>query len=70
PANKALAAGLTMGLAGVLGALAVILIGSIADTYGLFTAVSILFCLPVVAGLIGLFMKSRPAEHKTRIQQN
>lgn len=61
PSNKALAAGLTMGFAGGVGALAVIWIGNIADSFGLFTAISVLFCLPVLAGLIGLFMKSHPA---------
>ncbi len=66
PANKALAAGLTMGFAGGLGALAVIWIGNIADAFGLGAAISVLFCLPVLAGLAGLFMKSRPPEHSER----
>lgn len=67
PDNKALAAGLTMGFAGGLGGLAVILIGRIGDIWGLFSAVSVIFLLPIFAGLIGIFMKSRPATHKQPI---
>ena len=66
PANKALAAGITMGFAGGLGALAVIPIGNIADAFGLSTAIYILFSLPILAGIVGLFMKSRPAERQLR----
>lgn len=66
PNNKSLAAGLTMGLAGGLGSLFVILIGRIGDTYGLSTAISILFTLPVVAALIGLMLKNRPAAQAER----
>lgn len=69
PNNKALAAGLTMGFATGLGALAVVPVGNIADMYGLHTAVCILFCLPALAGLLGLFMKKRPAERESRIRQ-
>ncbi len=61
PANKALAAGLTMGLAGGLGGLAVILIGRIGDLFGLAAAVKVLFALPVAAGALGLLMERRPA---------
>ncbi|SDF86008.1 MFS transporter [Sporomusa acidovorans] len=61
PNNKALAAGLTMGFAGGIGGLAVVLIGRIADTWGLSAAIFVLFLLPIVAGLIALGMKSRPA---------
>ncbi|MGE4485913.1 MAG: MFS transporter [Oscillospiraceae bacterium] len=63
PNNKALAAGLTMGFAGGLGGLAVIFIGRIADIWGLDTAIQIIFLLPILAGLVGLLMKSRPAAH-------
>jgi len=66
PDNKALAAGLTMGFAGGIGGLAVILIGRIGDIWGLPTAVSVIFCLPVVAGAIALLMKSRPAARVQR----
>jgi FSR family fosmidomycin resistance protein-like MFS transporter len=59
-----------MGFAGGLGALAVIFIGNIADTFGLFTAVSVLFVLPVAAGLVGIFMKSHPAGRKTAGKQD
>jgi len=59
PENKALAAGLTMGFAGGLGGLAVILIGRIGDIFGLTDAVAILFLLPIIAGLLGIFMKNR-----------
>ena len=67
PDNKALAAGLSMGLAGGIGGLAVISIGWIADGWGLSSAVFVIFLLPVVAGMIALMMKSRPA---TRLQRN
>lgn len=67
PNNKALAAGLTMGFAGGLGGLAVIFIGRIADIWGLSTAVSIIFLLPLAAGMIALFMKSRPAARLERL---
>jgi FSR family fosmidomycin resistance protein-like MFS transporter len=59
PDNKALASGLTMGLAGGLGGFAVILIGRIGDVAGLSFAISILFTLPVVAGLIALYIPVR-----------
>lgn len=67
PNNKALAAGLTMGFAGGLGGLAVIFIGRVADIWGLSTAVSIIFLLPLLAGIIALFMKSRPAARIERL---
>ena len=68
PNNKALAAGLTMGFAGGIGGLAVILIGRIADIWGISSAVFVLFLLPIFAGLIGLlFLKSRPTSHSQRI---
>jgi len=57
PENKALAAGIAMGLAGGLGGLAVILIGKLGDVWGLPQAVFLLFSLPVAAGLIGLSMR-------------
>ncbi|MHB1654540.1 MAG: MFS transporter [Desulfitobacteriaceae bacterium] len=66
PDNKALAAGLTMGFAGGIGGLAVILIGRIGDIWGLSTAVSVIFLLPILAGLLGLFMKSHPADRTQR----
>ena len=67
PDNKAFAAGLSMGFAGGLGGLAVVVIGRIADAWGLHAAISVLFMLPVVAGLMGLFMKSRPAARAERL---
>lgn len=66
PNNKALAAGLTMGFAGGLGGLAVILIGRIGDIWGLDTAVAVDFFLPILAGLVGLFMKRRPSAREQR----
>ena len=66
PDNKALAAGLSMGLAGGIGGLAVISIGWIADIWGLSSAVFVIFLLPVVAGLVALLMKSRPAARHQR----
>ncbi|TXT49366.1 MAG: sugar phosphate permease [Spirochaetes bacterium] len=59
PDNKALASGLTMGLAGGLGGLAVIFIGRIGDVWGLSTAISILFALPIAAGFVALFMPGK-----------
>ena len=66
PDNKALAAGLTMGFAGGIGGLAVIILGRIGDTWGLSAAVSVIFLLPSLAGLLALFMKSRPAARTQR----
>jgi FSR family fosmidomycin resistance protein-like MFS transporter len=70
PDNKALAAGLTMGFAGGIGGLAVILIGRIGDIWGLTSAIFVVFLLPILAGLIGLFMKSRPASYRRRLAAN
>jgi len=67
PNNKSLAAGLTMGFAGGIGGLMVILIGRIGDLYGLPTAITVLFFLPIVAGFIAIFMKSRPTAKAERI---
>lgn len=67
PENKALAAGLSMGLAGGVGGLLVVLIGRVADHWGLSTAVFVLFCLPIVAGLLALLMKDRPAARSERV---
>lgn len=67
PDNKALAAGLTMGLAGGLGGLSVIFLGRIGDIWGLSTAVSVVFLLPLLAGLLGLLMKSRPSALSQRM---
>lgn len=66
PDNKALAAGLTMGFAGGVGGLAVILIGRIGDIWGLASAIFVIFLLPLVAGLVALLMKSRPAARLQR----
>lgn len=66
PNNKALAAGLTMGFAGGIGGLAVIILGRIGDVWGLPEAVSVIFLLPILAGLLALFMKSRPAARTQR----
>jgi len=67
PKNKALAAGLSMGFAGGIGGLAAIFIGRAADIWGLPSAITTIFLLPLLAGLLGLFMKNRPAEHAGRI---
>ncbi|WP_411681803.1 MFS transporter [Clostridium thailandense] len=69
PENKALAAGLTMGFANGLGGLVVIAIGRIGDVFGLTTAVSILFILPIIAGFTGIFMKNRPSARLQRQAQ-
>lgn len=70
PNNKALAAGLTMGFAGGLGGFLVIFSGRIADTWGLPKAITVIFLLPLLAGLIGLFMKSRPAARMERLSDS
>lgn len=67
PDNKALAAGLTMGFAGGIGGLAVVAIGRIGDIWGLSAAIFVTFLLPILAGLIGLLMKNRPAARTKRI---
>lgn len=67
PNNKALASGLTMGFAGGIGGLAVILIGRIGDIWGLTAAITITFLLPLVAGVLALFMKSHPSARSTRL---
>lgn len=67
PNNKALASGLTMGFAGGLGGLAVIVIGRIGDIWGLTAAITITFLLPLAAGVLALFMKSHPAARNERI---
>lgn len=67
PNNKSLAAGLTMGFAGGLGGLLVVVIGGIGDLYGLTTAISVLFFLPLIAGITALFMKNRPSAKAQRI---
>jgi FSR family fosmidomycin resistance protein-like MFS transporter len=66
PNNKALAAGLSMGLAGGLGALPVVFLGQIADMWGLPIAMEVVFLLPVIAALFGLLMKSRPTSQSQR----
>jgi FSR family fosmidomycin resistance protein-like MFS transporter len=60
PDNKALAAGISMGLAGGLGGLAVIFIGKLGDIWGLPQAVFLLFSLPIISGLIGLTIQKKP----------
>ena len=66
PDNKSLAAGLTIGFAGGIGGLAVILIGRIGDSWGLAAAIFVLFLLPLVAGLVALLMQDRPAARLQR----
>jgi MFS transporter, FSR family, fosmidomycin resistance protein len=68
PNNKALAAGLSMGLAGGLGALAAVFLGRIADIWGLPVAIQVIFVLPIFAAFIGLLMKRRPTSHSQRQQ--
>lgn len=66
PNNKALAAGLSMGFAGGIGGLAAIFIGHLADSWGINPAVIVIFLLPLFAGVIGLFLKNRPAAQAQR----
>jgi len=60
PNNKAMAAGLTIGFAGGIGGLAVILLGCIADLWGLQTVIQVIFFLPLIAAMSGLFMRADP----------
>jgi len=59
PQSKGLASGITMGFSIGLGGLAVTLVGWFADTYGLDGAVKLLFAIPALAGIIGLFLKEK-----------
>lgn len=68
PDNKALAAGLTMGFANGLGGLAVIGIGRFGDIFGLSSAISLLFVLPIIAGFLGFFMKSHRPTRLDRLE--
>ena len=61
PEHKAMAAGLSLGFANGLGALAVIMIGKLGDLWGLTNAVILLVILPSAAGIVGLFLKRHPA---------
>ena len=60
PEHKAMAAGLSLGFANGLGALAVIFIGRVGDLWGLTTAIVLLVSLPFAAGLVGLFLRHHP----------
>lgn len=60
PEHKATAAGLSLGFANGLGALAVVFIGELGDVWGLTAAVVFLGSLPLAAGLVGLLLKHRP----------
>ncbi|MDA8426838.1 MAG: MFS transporter [Treponema sp.] len=62
PEHKALAAGLSLGFANGLGALAVIFIGRLGDLWGLTQAVALLVSLPFAAGLLGLFLRHHPGQ--------
>jgi FSR family fosmidomycin resistance protein-like MFS transporter len=60
PEHKAMAAGLSLGFANGLGALAVIAIGSLGDLLGVGTAIAVLVSLPLLAGLVALFLRRNP----------
>jgi FSR family fosmidomycin resistance protein-like MFS transporter len=60
PEHRALAAGLSLGFANGLGALAVIFIGRLGDLWGLSSAIVLLVSLPFAAGLLALFLKAHP----------
>lgn len=57
PENKALASGLSLGFAIGIGGIAVSLIGKYAEIYSVGSAIHILFIIPLVAGILGLFLK-------------
>lgn len=64
PNNKSLASGISMGFANGIGSLLVIPVGRIGDLYGLPNAFMLLFALPVLAGLVALFMKGGKSPNK------
>ncbi|MGI6449461.1 MAG: MFS transporter [Desulfitobacteriia bacterium] len=59
PKNKSMASAISMGFSVGLGSLAVIPIGGIGDLFGLSTAIMILFSLPLIAGLLAIFIKQK-----------
>ncbi|PKM80003.1 MAG: MFS transporter [Firmicutes bacterium HGW-Firmicutes-14] len=59
PDNKALAGGISMGLAIGVGGLVVSLVGLFADVYGLTAAVKLLFVFPALAGTVALSMQKK-----------
>lgn len=67
PDNKALAAGLSMGFAGGIGALFVIVVGAIGDAAGVASAIHLLFALPLAAGLLALFLKYHAPARSQRL---
>lgn len=60
PEHKATAAGLSLGFANGLGALAVVLVGKGGDVWGLTAAIVLLGALPLAAGLVGLLLTHEP----------
>lgn len=69
PQNKALASGLSLGFAIGAGGLAVSLIGKYADHFGIYSAIHLIFILPLLAGIIGLLLKGEtPLEQGARVE--
>lgn len=66
PDNKAIAAGLSLGFANGIGALAVVGVGAVGDRFGLRSAVDLLFVLPLLAGLVGLFLRAKAPTRSER----
>jgi len=66
PKNKSLASGISMGFAGGVGSLALVPVGRFGDIYGLSAAITLLFILPVLAGILAVFMKNRPPAFQER----
>ena len=66
PEHKAMAAGLSLGFANGIGALAVIGIGGLGDRWGLLSAVVLLVSLPFLAGILGFFLRNHPSDRKGR----
>lgn len=64
PQNKALASGLSLGFAIGMGALAITPVGKFADVFGLESAVRLVFTLPLVAALAGIFLSGNRQEQK------
>lgn len=58
PENKALASGLSLGFAIGIGGLAVSFIGKYANHFGVASAIHLIFIIPLLAGLLGISLKS------------
>jgi len=68
PENKALASGLSLGFAIGIGGFAVSLVGKYADVFGVHSAIQLLFFIPLLAGILGLFLKGTTSSQVNQIK--